>query len=206
MGFYEDLEQRARLRLIREGGYPVDGVDATIFVLKEMTVGEPIPTRLEHEDMGPKTSTFLVDMNDEVHARWDGYKGIDGEEVVVMVFGHKHKSERAKRPYEPSEADHRRVISWQYCPYCLAVDHEIATINESGIEGNRFAYYMGGGNVFKCSWCGQIFKKMEEGVSKATMPETRVRLSDIFISEEDFWERMKKVVEEAVWSQCGRVK
>ena len=78
--FSERILEEPRRRYLR-------GVDNTIEALKERMVGEIAPMRLDlRVSWGKPGYTFLVDQNDEIHARWDGMHGTDGEEVVVMVF------------------------------------------------------------------------------------------------------------------------
>lgn len=66
-----------------------------------------------------------------------------------------------KEGYIATPAEELKMACWRYCPYCLEGDGETASPNESGIEGNRFAWYLGDG-MYKCQWCGRIFKEEEK--------------------------------------------
>lgn len=77
----------------------------------------------------------------------DGEEGFDG--LTELMKG-----------YQPTEADLLKVVSWQYCPYCLAEEGREMPENPSGIEGNRWTYYQGD-NRYKCQWCGGIFEGKE---------------------------------------------
>jgi len=94
MNFFKALREKTLVREQDRVGRSVylsagvqRGIDATIEALKEMVVGEPIPMNLSlfHRSEA-QVYTLLYDKNDELHARWIGKHGTDGEEVVVMVF------------------------------------------------------------------------------------------------------------------------
>lgn len=86
MNFFEAWEKKAREKGDLSIGCDI-GIHAAKQALKEMMAGEPIPMHLDvFGSWGKEPSTLLVDDNDEIHARWPGPQGTDGEEVVVMVF------------------------------------------------------------------------------------------------------------------------
>jgi len=105
MDIFEAWREGAIRKLFIQDGYdpiedadvfepPVDGnwegaieeVDATIEALRGMLVGKPIPMRLNIWRSGGRLCTFLIDENSEIHAKWEGEKGTDGEEVAVLVI------------------------------------------------------------------------------------------------------------------------
>jgi len=100
MDFFEALRERAKRTFTEEFASPTNyrhriGIDATIEALKEIAVGEPLKgtieleitqdsTKMEADETTLIRTQFTTKGGAEV---WlNEHYGIDGEEVVVMVF------------------------------------------------------------------------------------------------------------------------
>lgn len=87
--FVEELEFK-----VIAGGVEMLEARKAITVLQEMMIGEPIEATIEHrgdKGRGSKPRTWVLDKDLYPFLYWDGCHGLDGQKVMVCVFGRKGK-------------------------------------------------------------------------------------------------------------------